>query len=99
LREALASRWPFLLAAGGPLAADVRPWLDAGVDASHLGPRRQGLVKRVRGGWLQVLEILPGLDTRRRAFSKSPKYQARASKAANEVQGRKCELSKRRLQR
>ncbi|MCT0203886.1 bifunctional 4-hydroxy-2-oxoglutarate aldolase/2-dehydro-3-deoxy-phosphogluconate aldolase [Synechococcus sp. CS-602] len=59
LREPLGGTLPFCIAAGGLLAADVRPWLDAGVDAIALGAGRQGWSEEFCGGLAQVLEDLP----------------------------------------
>ena len=58
LREPLGSPLPFCIAAGGLTPADVRPWLEAGVDAVALGSGLGGLEEA--DSWR---ELLAALDT------------------------------------
>lgn len=62
LREPLGSPLPFCLAAGGLKPADVRPWLEAGVDAVALG---SGLGDRKASADLPLLlaALTPSLAT------------------------------------
>ncbi|MEA5410548.1 bifunctional 4-hydroxy-2-oxoglutarate aldolase/2-dehydro-3-deoxy-phosphogluconate aldolase [Synechococcus sp. BA-120 BA3] len=56
LRDPLGPPLPFCIAAGGLLPGDVRPWLEAGVDAVALG---SSLVARGPEPLRQVLADLP----------------------------------------
>lgn len=55
LREPLGAPLPFCIAAGGLKPADVRPWLEAGVDAVALG---SGLGALEEEPWLELLAAL-----------------------------------------
>ena len=63
LRDPLGGSLPFCIAAGGLGPADLRPWLQAGVDAVAIGSALQEPASGTRpgppGGWQALLQALP----------------------------------------
>ena len=69
LREPLGTPLPFCIAAGGLRPADVRPWLEAGVDAVALG---SGLGDLEESRWRELLAALAARSPQAKQPGASP---------------------------